>query len=73
MRTVITSSLIKRRYLHIILPTFIGSVIAYLDRVNIAYEALSFYHLNCTVYSTTASPSLSTGTSNSMVVASFFL
>jgi MFS family permease len=34
MRTVITSSLVKRRYLHIILPTFIGSVIAYLDRVN---------------------------------------
>ena len=41
MRTVVTPSLVKRRYLHIILPTFIGSVIAYLDRVNIAYAALT--------------------------------
>lgn len=31
----------RRKYLHIILPTFIGSVIAYLDRVNIAYAALT--------------------------------
>jgi len=41
MRTVVTPSLVKRRYLHIILPAFIGSVIAYLDRVNIAYAALT--------------------------------
>ena len=41
MRAVVTHSLVKRRYLHIILPTFIGSVIAYLDRVNIAYAALT--------------------------------
>jgi len=33
--------LATRKYLHIILPTFIGSVIAYLDRVNIAYAALT--------------------------------
>jgi len=37
----VTGSLIKRKYLHIILPTFVGSVIAYLDRVNIAYAALT--------------------------------
>jgi ACS family tartrate transporter-like MFS transporter len=30
----------KRRY-HVILPLFIGSVIAYLDRINIAYAALT--------------------------------
>ncbi len=36
-----TSSLLQRKYLHIILPAFIGSVIAYLDRVNIAYAALT--------------------------------
>jgi sugar phosphate permease len=36
-----TGSLIKRKYFYIILPTFIGSVIAYLDRVNIAYAALT--------------------------------
>jgi sugar phosphate permease len=34
-------SLRKRKYFYIILPTFIGSVIAYLDRVNIAYAALT--------------------------------
>jgi sugar phosphate permease len=34
-------SLLHRKYLYIILPTFIGSVIAYLDRVNIAYAALT--------------------------------
>ncbi len=33
--------LAARTYLHIILPTFIGSVIAYLDRVNISYAALT--------------------------------
>jgi ACS family tartrate transporter-like MFS transporter len=31
----------RRRNLHILLPLFIGSVIAYLDRVNIAYAALT--------------------------------
>ncbi len=36
-----TVSLIKRKYFYIILPTFVGSVIAYLDRVNIAYAALT--------------------------------
>jgi sugar phosphate permease len=34
-------SLLQKKYLHIILPAFIGSVIAYLDRVNIAYAALT--------------------------------
>ena len=38
---VSTRSLLRRKYLYIILPTFIGSVIAYLDRVNIAYAALT--------------------------------
>jgi sugar phosphate permease len=41
MPAVITQILVKRRYLYILLPTFIGSVIAYLDRVNIAYAALT--------------------------------
>jgi len=36
-----TKSLIQRKYFYIILPTFAGSVIAYLDRVNIAYAALT--------------------------------
>jgi MFS family permease len=36
-----TGSFLKRKYFHIILPTFVGSVIAYLDRVNIAYAALT--------------------------------
>jgi len=34
-------SLLQRKYFYIILPTFVGSVIAYLDRVNIAYAALT--------------------------------
>lgn len=34
-------SFLKRRYLHVVLPVFIGSIIAYLDRVNIAYAALT--------------------------------
>ncbi len=38
---VSTKSLLRKKYLYIILPTFIGSVIAYLDRVNIAYAALT--------------------------------
>ncbi|MEW6515356.1 MAG: MFS transporter [candidate division FCPU426 bacterium] len=33
--------LARKRFLHVILPLFIGSVIAYLDRVNIAYAALT--------------------------------
>ena len=34
-------SLLTRKYLHIILPLFLASVIAYLDRVNVAYAALT--------------------------------
>lgn len=34
-------SLRKRKYLHIILPLFIASIIAFLDRVNVAYAALT--------------------------------
>jgi ACS family tartrate transporter-like MFS transporter len=34
-------NLLKRKYLHIILPVFAASVIAYLDRINIAYAALT--------------------------------
>ncbi len=34
-------SLERKRRLHILLPLFIGSAIAYLDRVNIAYAALT--------------------------------
>ncbi|HTP65636.1 MAG TPA: MFS transporter [Geobacteraceae bacterium] len=34
-------SLLMRKYLHIILPLFLASVIAYLDRVNVAYAALT--------------------------------
>jgi MFS transporter, ACS family, tartrate transporter len=34
-------SLLLRKYLHIILPLFIASMIAYLDRVNVAYAALT--------------------------------
>jgi MFS transporter, ACS family, tartrate transporter len=35
------STLNKKRLYHVILPLFIGSVIAYLDRINIAYAALT--------------------------------
>ncbi len=34
-------SLIMRKYLYVILPLFLASVIAYLDRVNVAYAALT--------------------------------
>jgi len=34
-------SLRRRKYLHIVLPLFIASVIAFLDRVNVAYAALT--------------------------------
>ena len=33
--------LLRKKYLRIILPVFVGSIIAYLDRVNIAYAALT--------------------------------
>lgn len=35
------SSLLRKKYLHIILPLFLISVIAYLDRTNVAYAALT--------------------------------
>lgn len=35
------SELIRRKYFYVVLPSFIGSVIAYLDRINIAYAALT--------------------------------
>jgi MFS transporter, ACS family, tartrate transporter len=35
------ASLERKRFLHVLLPLFIGSVIAYLDRVNLAYAALT--------------------------------
>jgi MFS transporter, ACS family, tartrate transporter len=34
-------SLERKRLLRVLLPLFIGSVIAYLDRVNLAYAALT--------------------------------
>src|SRR4051812_43789470 len=37
----INGSLTRRKYLNIILPLFIGSVLAYLDRLNISYAALT--------------------------------
>ncbi|MHB1653459.1 MAG: MFS transporter [Desulfitobacteriaceae bacterium] len=37
----IVGSITKRKYLHIILPLFIGSMLAYLDRLNLAYAALT--------------------------------
>lgn len=37
----IVGSIRRRKYLHIILPIFLVSVIAYLDRVNVAYAALT--------------------------------
>jgi sugar phosphate permease len=33
--------LLRKKYLRIIIPLFIGSIIAYIDRVNIAYAALT--------------------------------
>jgi ACS family tartrate transporter-like MFS transporter len=36
-----SGNLLKRKYIHIILPAFIGSVISYLDRINISYAALT--------------------------------
>lgn len=41
MNTVKPYSLLTRKYLHVIAPCWIGSVIAYLDRINIAYAALT--------------------------------
>jgi len=37
--SAIVGSIRRRKYLHIVLPLFLTSVIAYLDRVNIAYAA----------------------------------
>src|SRR5512136_2418257 len=34
-------SLLFRKYLHIVLPLFVASMISYLDRVNVAYAALT--------------------------------
>ncbi|MBA5851174.1 MFS transporter [Clostridium sp. cel8] len=36
-----TSSVTKRKYLNVILPLFIGSMLAYIDRLNISYAALT--------------------------------
>lgn len=33
-----------KRYIHVLVPLFIASIIAYLDRVNIAYAALTMNH-----------------------------
>jgi len=41
MNTINLSTLNQKRYLHVLLPLFVGSIIAYLDRVNIAYAALT--------------------------------
>jgi sugar phosphate permease len=52
-----SGSLLHRKYLHILLPAFIGSVIAYLDRVNIAYAALTMdadFEFSAQVYGTGA-------------------
>src|SRR5512136_2087591 len=35
------NGLTEKRSIHILLPLFIGSIIAYLDRVNISYAALT--------------------------------
>ncbi|OOM14444.1 MFS transporter [Clostridium saccharobutylicum] len=37
----INGSLTKRKYFNVILPLFIGSMLAYLDRLNISYAALT--------------------------------
>ncbi|KLU60589.1 putative tartrate transporter [Peptococcaceae bacterium CEB3] len=37
----VVGNILRRKYLHIILPLFIGSTLAYLDRLNIAYAALT--------------------------------
>ncbi|KZL92565.1 MFS transporter [Clostridium magnum] len=37
----VNSSLTKKKYLHVILPLFIGSMLAFLDRLNISYAALT--------------------------------
>ena len=37
----INGSVTKRKYFHIILPLFIGSMLAFLDRLNISYAALT--------------------------------
>jgi len=39
--SAIEGSLKRRKYINIIVPLFLASVIAYLDRVNVAYAALT--------------------------------
>ena len=41
MDTIAIQKFTLKRYIHVLLPLFIGSIIAYLDRVNIAYAALT--------------------------------
>ncbi|HQK06524.1 MAG TPA: MFS transporter, partial [Spirochaetota bacterium] len=41
MDTIAIKNFTLKRYIHVLLPLFIGSIIAYLDRVNIAYAALT--------------------------------
>lgn len=41
MSNLAVGSLTRRKYMNIILPLFIASIIAFLDRVNIAYAALT--------------------------------
>lgn len=44
MDTIAIKNFTLKRYIHVLLPLFIGSIIAYLDRVNIAYAALTMNH-----------------------------
>lgn len=41
MNDINVTAFTRTRYFHVLLPLFIGSIIAYLDRVNIAYAALT--------------------------------
>lgn len=41
MDSAIVGSITRRKYLHIILPLFISSMLAFLDRLNLAYAALT--------------------------------
>lgn len=45
MKTRTATNLLRRKYLHIILPCFAGSVIDYLDRINISNAALTMNDL----------------------------
>lgn len=44
MDTIAIKNFTLKRYIHVLVPLFIGSIIAYLDRVNIAYAALTMNH-----------------------------